>query len=94
MSYDYQTERPWLFTEEGQLALLKIRDRFRELLEKAGACRMHEAVFCAGVGGDAWKLLACADRLVELREIQEISRTNIMGQDRVFVNRSLLKEHQ
>ena len=29
MSYDYQKERPGLFTDEGQRMLLSVRDRWR-----------------------------------------------------------------
>lgn len=28
MSYSYQNERPWLFTENGQICLLKARELF------------------------------------------------------------------
>lgn len=83
MSYDYQTERPWIFTDEGQRQFLKIRDRVKELIETAGAVRMQEAAL-SGFTGSSWQLIACVDRMVELGEIKEISRPGCVGQDRVF----------
>ena len=39
MSYDYAVERPKLFTEEGQVLFLAIRDQAKKLVEYAGAVR-------------------------------------------------------
>lgn len=83
MSYSYETERPNLFSESGQVMLLKIRDNVQRLLKLAGAVRMEEAI--AGVCGDGWQMLACVDRLVELKEIREIPQSPCAGQHRVFV---------
>lgn len=81
--YTYEIERPKLFTEEGQIMLLQIRDNVKKLLSLAGAVRAQEA--WKGVGGDGWLMLACLDRLVELREIREITDATVHGQSRVFV---------
>lgn len=81
--YTYEIERPKLFTEEGQVMLLQIRDNVKKLLSLAGAVRAQEA--WKGVGGDGWLMLACLDRLVELREIREITDATVHGQSRVFV---------
>lgn len=85
--YNYQTERPSLFTESGQVIFLKIRDRVKHLLKTAGAFRMQEAI--QGCTGSSWEMLACVDRLVELKEIREVTDSKAAGQYRVFV-----KEYQ
>jgi len=82
--YEYEKEKPKLFTDEGQRAFLKVRDNVFHLLKEAGAVRMTEAL--RGSTGDSWFQLACVDRMVELGEIRE--RTipgEVAGQDRVFV---------
>jgi len=42
--YDYKTEREKIFTEEGQVMFLGIRDRTKGLLAKAGAARLREMI--------------------------------------------------
>jgi hypothetical protein len=83
--YDYQTERPKLFTESGQRDFLKVRDAAKELLEIAGAFRQCEVLSRAKIGGDSWFMTACVDRLVELGEIVEIPR-NCWGQYKVYAS--------
>lgn len=85
MSYNYQRERPSLFTEAGQILFLKIRDKTKHLLQTAGAARCQEMI--AGNAGDSWEMLACVDRLVELEEIREITPSTVMAQHRVFVTK-------
>ena len=80
--YDYQVEREWLFTDEGQRMFLRIRDNVNELLNRAGAARMQEAL-CGS--GSSWRQMACMDRMVELKEIREIPQNSCAGQHRVFV---------
>jgi hypothetical protein len=91
--YDYETEKPKLFTEENQRLFLAIRDHAALLLEKAGAVRMQDAV--GGFSGDSWALFACVDRLVELGELIEVTEHLRLcpEQNRVFV-RGLSKEEQ
>lgn len=84
MPYDYLTERPKVFTEDGQVTFLKIRDNAKRLIAEGGAARCQELM--AGVGGDSWTMLACVDRLVELGELHEITKDQrVAGQHRVFV---------
>ena len=83
MSYDYAVERPKLFTEEGQVLFLAIRDQAKKLVEYAGAVR-SDKLLTAGCG-DCWEKLACMDRLVELGELREITGPDVVGQRRVFV---------
>lgn len=82
--YCYETEKPEIFTEDGQKMFLGIRDNVNRLLKQAGAVRMQEAI--SGQTGSSWSMLACVDRLVELGEIKEITSPNTAGQHRVFVS--------
>lgn len=85
MSYDYATQKPHIFTEEGQVMFLKIRDTAKALIAKAGVARFDKMI--AGCTGDSWDMLACADRLVEIGEIHEIPNTKSRaGQHRVFIS--------
>jgi hypothetical protein len=81
--YNYQTEKSKIFTEDGQEMFLKIRDKVQHLLKQSGAVMMQNAI--SGVTGDSWMMLACVDRLVELKEIREVTKENVAGQYRVFV---------
>jgi hypothetical protein len=85
MSYHYATEKPKIFTEDGQILFLKIRDNAKRLLAQAGAVRCGELISCAT--GDSWTMLACVDRMVELGELREITKDQcVAGQHRVFVD--------
>ena len=71
MGYDYQKEKQNLFTEQGQIAFLHVRDGVHAALKQAGAIRYQELnqFVKGGMTGDSWFHLACVDRLVELGEI-------------------------
>ena len=84
MSYNYQTERKEIFTEEGQVLFLKIRDKARECLRIAGAVMMEKLIY--NNVGSSWTMMACVDRLVELKELREITPSNCIGQYRVFAD--------
>ncbi len=86
MSYTYATERSKLFTENGQITFLKIRDNVQRLLKEAGACTAEKAM--AGVSGDSWMMLAALDRLVELGEIRKVTAEGATwGQNQVFTSK-------
>ena len=70
MSYSYEQQKPWLFTDEDQRQFLRCRDRARFLSEEAGAFTI-EAVL-KGLDGDSWNQLACVDRLIELTEYRTV----------------------
>lgn len=83
--YDYQTQRPRVFTDEGQLLFLEIRDRTHYLIQRAGVARMDKIL--SGVSGDWWDQLACVDRLVEIGEVYEVPNTmDDAGQYRLFTS--------
>jgi len=82
MSYDYNTQKQELLTEEGVNTLLAVRDNCNALIEQAGAVMSSHAMH--GISGDSWTQLAALDYLVERGELREITE-NAMGQYRVFV---------
>lgn len=81
MAYEYEIEKQKLFTDEGQRDFLKVRDKVFGLLDESGAFSIDK-IFDVG---DSWFYIACIDRMAELREIVEIPRNEVYGQDRVFV---------
>jgi len=82
--YKYSDVKPEIFTEDGQVLFLAIRDNVFDLLKKSGAVKMGNAI--AKTVGSSWLQMACVDRLVELGEIREITENqHAAGQHRVFV---------
>lgn len=81
MAYEYQVERPKIFTEEGTQMLLKVRSTVEQLIKKSGCFHADKA--WAGVSGDSWTRIACLDYLVELGELSEVKR-DTWGQYRIF----------
>lgn len=82
--YSYEKEREMLFNEEGFKLFIRVRDRAKELLKEGGAFTI--AGIMRKIGGDDWDILACADMLVELGEIEEVKRERD-GQYRTFVEK-------
>lgn len=79
MSYNYMSQRDFVFSEEGQRMFLEIRDEAQRLLREAGAVT-SEKLMCTT--GNTWDMLACMDRLVELKEIVEIPT---LSRHRIFI---------
>ncbi len=83
MSYDYQTQRASVFTEDGQKMFLAIRDKAHELLSKSDAVMSGKLLIGTG---DTWNMMACVDRLVELGELLEVPNPHSRaGQHRIFI---------
>jgi hypothetical protein len=82
MSYNYQVQRPSLFTDDGQRRLFEVRDRAEKCIKFSGAVRSNELLIGTG---DTWDMLARIDRLVELKYLREITGSDVAGQHRVFV---------
>ena len=82
--YQYEDHKSYIFSDNGQRDFLKVRDCANDLLDKAGAFMLT----CAWAylnGGDSWEHMACVDRMVELGEIVEITKSGVAGQHRVFI---------
>lgn len=84
MPYDYQTERPTLFTEGGVDLLLRVRDHARRFLQTAGAFTAGKVVdTCCG---ETFTVLAALDYLVERGDVRCVTpQEHTVGQDWVFV---------
>ena len=84
MSYSYQIQRPFVFTEKGQEMLLAMRDIARQHIEQSGA--VCYAAITRVHSGSRWDILACVDRLIELGDLRRLD--NIWGgtQDDVFIS--------
>jgi hypothetical protein len=81
--YNYLNEKGKIFTEDGQVLFLAIRDNAQRLCQVAGCATMEKII--AGNCGDSWVMLACVDRLKELGELVEIYQLNgSPGQYRLF----------
>lgn len=80
--YDYEKEKPYLFTDDGQRMFLKVRDTASNLCALAGACSVSQAT--RGLSGSSWRMLACVDRLVELGEFRYVN-TDYVKQDHVLI---------
>jgi hypothetical protein len=84
MAYNYQKERPRLFTEDGQTMLVTMRDTIQRKVKVAGAVTARAAM--SDVSGDTWMMLAVLDRLMEMGDIRRIEqRGHVAGQDEVYV---------
>lgn len=74
MSYSYQTERPYVFSEEGSENVMRAKNYIDKALEQHGAVRCEEAMSGANFKGcpTSWERLVCIDRLVEIGEIRGV----------------------
>lgn len=71
MPYSYETEKPWIFSDEGQRAVIKARDKALELFRLAGAAQGEHITKDAGPGAwSNWQQMAVLDRLIELGTIK------------------------
>jgi hypothetical protein len=80
--YNYAQERPWIFTDEGQIALIKAYKNAIRLINIAGAASGMKIVYdCAH---NTFKMMALLDRLVEMHELREVTGPNVW-ENRIFV---------
>ncbi len=82
MAYSYETERPELFTDKGQVLFLKIRDKVNYHIKESGAVRADKAY--QGLSGHSFQFSACFDRMIELGELICISPEGVWGQYKVY----------
>lgn len=86
MTYRYQDHHAWLFSDEGQRALLKLRDWVFSTLRVAGALQVGKAMEVVRVS-NSQQFFALVDRLVELGEIEEIPGQTCFSQHRVYIGK-------
>lgn len=82
MAYNYSEQRAFVFTEEGQVVFLKVRDRAKYLLKLAGA--FNYTAVTKDCTGNSWDITACVDRLVELGEIVPLNEEKCWRQFTVY----------
>lgn len=81
--YDYSEQRPFVFSEKGQVCFLAIRDHIQKVLKVSGCIDLGHAM--TQTSGDTWDQMACVDRLVELGELREVVQEGFpAGQHRIF----------
>ena len=80
--YNYERERPDVFTEDGQVMFLGIRDTVKRLLRESGAFMMQNA--WANQTGSSWTMVACVERLEELGEIKRVGNPTGLLQHWVY----------
>ena len=80
MSYNYETEKQALFTEEGQETFIKLRDGVLAKVKETGAITMGAAMIGTG---SSWTLMACVHRMVELGDLESVWDKGA-GQHEVF----------
>jgi hypothetical protein len=88
MTYDYQTERPKLFTKNGLLLYTAIRDQARRFLDICGAADLDHLIHLPETIGaaDTYQMTACVDFLCEMGDLKEVQHPDpISPQDRVFI---------
>ncbi len=85
MSYDYTTERPYVFTEAGVQKLFFVRDFAQRALKLSGAVRAQEMMSAAGSGG-SWEIMSLIDYLVERGELMQVYASPFAWQHRVYVS--------
>ena len=83
--YKYEDEKSRLFTDEGQRVLFKVRDNFKELETVSGAIKASKLMAQTTNYGDTYLFLACMDRLVEIGEIKEITDSETIAQNKVYI---------
>jgi len=82
MSYDYETQRPRIFTEDGVEMMMRMREKVRACLRASGAFKASAVM----TTGDSWDMLAVLDYLIEKGEIRRVTTGRVAAQDEVYVS--------
>ena len=83
MSYFFAEERPYVFTDEGSRAVLRVFREAQTLTKLSGVVRLDKLMLTCG-SGDSFKHLAVIDRCVELNLIREVPTTNRATQHKIY----------
>ena len=73
MSYDYQTQKKEIFTEDGVLTLLRVRDTVQKLLEFSGAFTFNKVRKNISGTNESWTMFCAIDYMVEKEELREVT---------------------
>lgn len=86
MSYNYLIEKPYTLTDEGSADVISVKNFIDKGIAAYGAVRMQEIMSkCKFHTCESWERIACVDRLIELKEISEVTKDiRVAGQYRVF----------
>lgn len=82
--YNYAQERADIFTDQGQQLFLFVRDTAKKIVKKNGAFRINEIIENYFGLWPENGVLASLDRMVELKELKEIT-SGVDNLERVFV---------
>lgn len=84
--YNYEHQKRFILTDDGQRKFLKTRDHVNKVLERSGVIEMGAAAYAKETEfRDSWEGMAFVDRMVELGELIELSHSGSgAGQHRVF----------
>lgn len=80
--YNYNEQKPFLFTEEGNKMYTKILIKVLNALQSTQLILMADIL--NNLNSDLWSMMACVDRLIELNLIVEITGSDVAGQNRIF----------
>jgi hypothetical protein len=86
MNYNYNEQKPYVLSDDGSADVIRIKNFIDEAIADYGAVRMQEIMDrCKFATCDTWEMMACVDRLVELKQISEVTRNiSVAGQHRIF----------
>ncbi len=83
--YKYSEHKEALLTDDGQRMFIRGRDEVLKLLSDNGDSVLMGRAMELFRANDSWLKMACVDRMVEIRDLREISGDNVAAQHRVFV---------
>jgi hypothetical protein len=87
MAYNYNDFKEWIFSDEGQRALIRFRDKLIPAISKTGAITLGSAIDLSDVG-DSWQRIALVDRLVELGDLVKVNQVDKhSSQDEIYTRR-------
>lgn len=82
--YSYENEKHKIFTEDGMLEFLKVRDAVLGVLKTSGAITMDKAMNLTHVS-NSWYSMALVDHMEVVGDIVEVTRgEDVCGQHRIF----------
>lgn len=84
MSYKYEDQKEWLFSEKGLIAVMAVARQARNMGEVSGAFTCQKLMDAVPTPHDSWQALACVDFLCRTEQICMLWDGGAT-QDRIFV---------